>query len=379
MSEIEIFMSAALGFAAALLIALLIGRLIWSYAVRIGRRRTEKSGPAAMQGLQAERDRLRAEYAMLSRRLEMRVDDLKSRLAEQMAEVSRHRNRVDQLGAELNAKDEALSEREAEIARLKEQLEPLENELAVRTQALQQLKQELSGRQSVESDLERELASARAAAREAQLSLDLDETFEGPDAPALGEAGPQQRVRSRIEALSTLAHQIETQRKELLREHAELKALTSDIARSKKRKRRPSHDEATLDSPAALTDADAAFGSGHVESLDSESRKLETTLAEAEREADKLQNELKELDAAWTAKLAELSVSAKPEGADAPKTSSEVADAPPETPDPDLPLPETHVNGKEQAPETHGGRTSGTPNVITLANRIRALQRGVRG
>ena len=95
MSQIETIMLVTLGFAVAALIALFLGRMIWSYALGLGKRRMQRSAPASMAELQADRDRLRAEYAMLARKLELRLDDLKTRLAEQTAEVSRNRNRID--------------------------------------------------------------------------------------------------------------------------------------------------------------------------------------------------------------------------------------------------------------------------------------------
>lgn len=392
MSQIEIVMSVALGFAAALLVALLVGRLIWSYAVRLGRRRIERSGPAAMQELQADRDRLRAEYAMLSRRLEMRLDDLKTRLAEQTAEVSRHRNRIDQLAADLKAKEDLVAQREAEIHQLKEQIEPLEAELATRTQALQQAKEQLREREQAESELDRELAEMRAGALDRQRQLAGGE-FQFGHVRAEGDVpGSHDRVRSRIEELSALARQIETQRRDLLREHAELKALKVDIARSQRRKRKSTREKAA---PTPV-DAAAHVNSERFESLDSESRKLETTLAEAEREADKLQGELKELDAVWTARLAEISLE-RETGAAAERATA--APAPvavtgePEPLEPALALQrslEPPIAEETMAPidappaeevvdELAPAGDAAAANVITLANRIRALQRGVRG
>jgi len=379
MSEIEIVMFVALGFAAAALVALFIGRLVWSYAVKLGRRRIERSGPQALQELQADRDRLRAEYAMLSRRLEMRLDDLKTRLAEQTAEVSRHRNRIDQLAADLKTREEALAARVLEVQQLKDQIGPLENELAVRTQALQELKEQLRDREGVELELERELAAARAVARDRQTSFGTADRIAGllegpPDSP--DQSGSQERARLRIEELSTLARQIETQRKDLLREHAELKALKVDIARSQRRKRKRTREETLGTAPATPVDAAAHVSSERMESLDTESKKLETTLAEAEREADRLQGELKDLDAIWTARLAELSLAPQPGGREellAPAHGAPLAA--PSPAEADL-QSEAALNGGDADPSHDDG---GVSSVITLANRIRALQRGVRG
>jgi hypothetical protein len=70
MSPTETLMLIGLGFALALVLVLLVGRGIWNMAMRLGARRHAKQIPTAMLELQADRDRLRAEHAMMSRKLE---------------------------------------------------------------------------------------------------------------------------------------------------------------------------------------------------------------------------------------------------------------------------------------------------------------------
>ena len=72
MAQVEIIMYVALGFAAAALIALLLGRVVWTLAIGIGRRRAQRTAatPQVAQ-LQAERNQLRAEQAMLARKVEV--------------------------------------------------------------------------------------------------------------------------------------------------------------------------------------------------------------------------------------------------------------------------------------------------------------------
>ena len=74
-----------------------MGRMVWTAAVKVGARRMQRQVPSSLVGLQTERDRLRAEYAMLAQRLGARLEEAKLRLAESMAEVSRHRNRIQQV------------------------------------------------------------------------------------------------------------------------------------------------------------------------------------------------------------------------------------------------------------------------------------------
>jgi chromosome segregation ATPase len=146
MSQIETIMLVALGFAVAALIALFLGRIAWVFALGLGKKRMQRATPTTIAELQSDRDRLRAEYAMLWRKLELRMSDLKTKLAEQMAEVSRNRNRIDHLISELRNRDRLLNEREAELQSLRIQLAPLESELTARTASVQQLKEQLRGR-----------------------------------------------------------------------------------------------------------------------------------------------------------------------------------------------------------------------------------------
>ena len=57
----------ALGFILAALIAMFLGRGLWNYGVKIGQRRMQKLSPLSITEVQADRDRLRAEYAPAAR------------------------------------------------------------------------------------------------------------------------------------------------------------------------------------------------------------------------------------------------------------------------------------------------------------------------
>jgi hypothetical protein len=118
MSQTETVMVFVLGFCSALLGVLLFGRSFWSAIGQWGSWKNKRNVPAAMLDLQAERDSLKAERAMLGKRLEAGATELKMRMAEQMAEVARNRNRVLDLNASLkaaHAETEALKTANAEL------------------------------------------------------------------------------------------------------------------------------------------------------------------------------------------------------------------------------------------------------------------------
>ncbi|MBL8908316.1 MAG: hypothetical protein JNM20_16710, partial [Rhizobiales bacterium] len=159
MSRSETLMLIALGFALGTLLALLFGRLVWHAAVRVGSRRMQRQMPSTLVEMQAERDRLRAECAMLTRKLEIRSEELKSQLVEQSAELTRERNRNELALEEIREREAALLEREQRMSSASEQTSLLESELATRTNALQDAQDRLQESHDTVSRLKHELAS----------------------------------------------------------------------------------------------------------------------------------------------------------------------------------------------------------------------------
>ena len=81
-----------LGFLCSALLALMVAPAIWRRAVVQTRQRIESSVPLTLNEIQADKDQLRAEFAMSTRRLEVSLDELKERAAEQMIEINRRRD-----------------------------------------------------------------------------------------------------------------------------------------------------------------------------------------------------------------------------------------------------------------------------------------------
>jgi len=131
MSQTETLLLVAMGFSLAALVFLFVSRFIWSIASRFGARHLQRQTPATVAGLQTERDRLRAEYARLSQKLGDRLETARLQMAEQMAEATRNRNRIEALVAEINIKDVEAVQRTQEIAALKQKIAGLEEGLAV--------------------------------------------------------------------------------------------------------------------------------------------------------------------------------------------------------------------------------------------------------
>jgi chromosome segregation ATPase len=136
MSQLETILWFGLGFAVASLIALFLGRAAWRSGVRLGARRMQRKVPGTVSELQTERDSMRAENAMMARKLEVRTGEMKAKLAEQAAEVSRHRNRMEMLGADVARRDKLDASLRGEIARLEEQVATYEGLISQRTDSV---------------------------------------------------------------------------------------------------------------------------------------------------------------------------------------------------------------------------------------------------
>ncbi|TPL64953.1 hypothetical protein [Mesorhizobium sp. B2-3-15] len=139
----------ALGFLCAGFLALMVAPAVWRRAVALTRRRIEASIPLTQAEIQADKDRIRAEYAMTTRRLEINVKTLREKAAEQLVEINRGREALKALAvertdkdhalAELGAKNEALRQREEELHQLSERLKETERKLERRALDLEKL------------------------------------------------------------------------------------------------------------------------------------------------------------------------------------------------------------------------------------------------
>ena len=291
MSQTETLLLVVLGFALATLIALFAGRLLWAAALKLGARRMQKQVPTTLVGLQTERDRLRAEYAMLSQRLGSRLEATKLKMAEQMAEVSRHRNRLELLEAEIQARDKAITGLQEQFAALNEQL---------------------TSARTVQSELQQTIAEKQEALEHARRALETE-----LNRPALlpspqlelvdSNPDPERRLRSRIDRLNELAQTVAQDRE---------RADAPDVHE---------FELSVLPEPAPQPLSDPL---------------VIAKLQEAEQETGDLQKELEKLDAEWSKRLDEMK-------------DSEEASA-------QFPLGSTSV-----------------ANVISLANRIRDLKKGL--
>ena len=249
MSQSETLMLLILGFASAAFLGLIAGRIAWKLAFRLGARHTQRNMPSTMIELQTDRDRMRAEHAMMAKKLELRLGDIRMRMAEQTAEVSRHRNRFENLKQDVGKRDEMLVERNAEITTLRDKVSYLEAKLEEKENELEALNESL---------------------------VEVEEVEEENEAPAVTAHVPaQDRLKNRIKDIVKISKQI-----------------------SKQKKGTPLE----LDQPVAMTETEVIVKPADSSTLEfvAQSEVLEEKIFETERAAEELQDELKRLDLAWS-------------------------------------------------------------------------------
>jgi hypothetical protein len=212
--SIQSAMLVALGFLAASLLGLLLASAFWGRAVRLTTARIKQSLPVSEQEIQADRDRLRAEYAIKVHKLETHLEQAKLARARQLVE--------------LNRRDASISTLETSIGELKAALEEHQNARHVLEQTIADRLPKVEARLAEAKRLiigrEREIAELLENARrhkvalEEAASINAQQTSQierltsavvarGARSKQAGEAGGEAEValRSELEALRAKA------------------------------------------------------------------------------------------------------------------------------------------------------------------------------
>ena len=122
---IEASMYLGIGLLFGALIGLVLIPLVHARAVRLTARRLEAVLPESMAEVQTEKDLLRADFAMSTRRLEITVEQLTNKTTSQVVELSKKNDIINRLKVERDAQ-------EIEIIALKAQVEALQERVELR-------------------------------------------------------------------------------------------------------------------------------------------------------------------------------------------------------------------------------------------------------
>jgi chromosome segregation ATPase len=168
---VEPIMYLAIGFLLSMLCGLAIVPLVHNRAVRLTTRRLEAATPLSMAEIQADKDQLRAEFAMSARRLEMSVEQLKNKTTSQLAELGKKSDAINRMKIELGEKNATIFALEAREKAVKEQLRATEEEFSAKTEALRAAEQALTDKQGELGKINAELSDRSMMAESRQVEL----------------------------------------------------------------------------------------------------------------------------------------------------------------------------------------------------------------
>jgi chromosome segregation ATPase len=152
------------GFLVASLLALVLISFVHQRAVRLTRRRLEDAIPVSMAELQADKDNLRAEFAVSSRRLEITVEQLRAKVTAQLGEIARKAEAVNLLKNELAEKNTNTDELDGRLKALTQKIHETEQELAVKRAALESIERRLGEKEVETATATDELVAQKLAA-----------------------------------------------------------------------------------------------------------------------------------------------------------------------------------------------------------------------
>jgi hypothetical protein len=165
---IEWLMFGALGFLLGCLLALMLAPPLWNRAVKLTTRRLEATMPMSLIDIQADKDQLRAEFAIELRKVEVALDKAKEKAARELIEANKRRVEIQMLNTELAGAKSQLQEGENANRVLqqtiKRRLPDLDSRLKAAKKALAEL-------EAVNAELRNTVASQSEALKIARTTL----------------------------------------------------------------------------------------------------------------------------------------------------------------------------------------------------------------
>ena len=165
---INALMFGALGFFLGCLLALMIAPPLWNRAVKLTTRKLEATMPMSLNDIQADKDQLRAEFAIELRKVEVALDKAKEKAIRELIEANKRRVEIAMLNTDLATVKAQLQENENANRVLqqtiKRRLPDLDTRLKAAKKALAELEQ-------VNGELRATVASQSDALKTARTTL----------------------------------------------------------------------------------------------------------------------------------------------------------------------------------------------------------------
>jgi chromosome segregation ATPase len=157
-----------LGFLACGVLALIAMSLVHARAVRLTEKKLAFANPVTMKDIQAEKDTMRAGFAMTARRLETSIDELKNKTSAHLDDLARKSNVIVRMKT-------AIGDRDTQIAQLETANDTLERRVKALFDDLQIARAELGLKTDELAQAERVLAHSRDQVIDLRLAADQRE------------------------------------------------------------------------------------------------------------------------------------------------------------------------------------------------------------
>jgi hypothetical protein len=218
---IDAVMFGALGFLIASLFALMLAPPLWHRAVRLTTRKLEATMPMSVADIQADKDQLRAEFAIELRRVEVALAKAKDKAARELAQANKRRVEIAVLNTELATVKAQLQENDNENRVLEQTIRRRLPDLDSRLKAAKDV---IAALESVNTELRSTVGSQSEALKVARSTVNSQRSDIDQLRGALeGEAAPLRRSTKSDARLG----------KENQRVTAELSKLKEELERSK--------------------------------------------------------------------------------------------------------------------------------------------------
>jgi predicted nucleic acid-binding Zn-ribbon protein len=165
---IDIGMYVALGFLLASLLALIVAPAFWRRAARLTKRRIEMTMPMSASDIQADKDQLRAEFAIELRRVEVALEKAKDKAARELVEANKRRVEISEIKSELEGTKGRLQEKDNATRVLEQTIRRRLPELEGRLKAAKEAMAEL---EAANNELRNTAASQAEALKLARTTL----------------------------------------------------------------------------------------------------------------------------------------------------------------------------------------------------------------
>jgi chromosome segregation ATPase len=272
---IEPVMFVGIGFLVASLLVIGVIPLVHARAERLTTRRMEALTPLSMAEIQADKDQLRAEFAMSTRRLEMSVEQLKAKTTSQLTEIGKKSDAIGRLKLELGEKTAALFGLEAKERQLAEDLEGIKSEAASRGGTL--------------ADAQRELAGVRAQLSQVTANFhESSATVNGQRVELVALRAQVDALKGQIESFENEAHALQQR---LQNKTDEARALTGELADERGRAEQLGTRVSELDRQLVARMTEGEVLARRVEELTTRIDEQGRFLADHEFVADRLRSE----------------------------------------------------------------------------------------